>query len=101
MDKFLNFSPDTEIESPGRINLIGEHIDYNGGFVLPAAIDKVIHFKFKKRKDNFIHIESTFKIKICKLADIIKNFKNRNFKSLNEIERKLFVTYLSHKNRLS
>ena len=72
MEKFLNFLPDIEIESPGRINLIGEHIDYNGGFVLPAAIDKVIHFKFKKRKDNLIHVQSMafdnpLKIKINKL----------------------------------
>lgn len=31
------------IRAPGRINLIGEHTDYNDGFVLPAAIDKEIH----------------------------------------------------------
>ncbi len=32
------------INSPGRINLIGEHTDYNDGFVVPAAIDKSIRF---------------------------------------------------------
>lgn len=32
------------IRSPGRINLIGEHTDYNDGFVFPAAINKEIHF---------------------------------------------------------
>jgi galactokinase len=31
--------------SPGRINLLGEHLDYNGGWVLPAAIDKGIYLK--------------------------------------------------------
>lgn len=34
--------------SPGRINIIGEHIDYNDGFVLPAAINKYICFAISK-----------------------------------------------------
>ncbi|MEX2592333.1 MAG: galactokinase [Anditalea sp.] len=36
------------IRSPGRINLIGEHTDYNEGFVLPAAIDKEIYLALGK-----------------------------------------------------
>lgn len=36
------------IASPGRINLIGEHVDYNGGWVLPAAIDKYIYMAIEK-----------------------------------------------------
>ena len=44
--------------SPGRINLIGEHTDYNMGFVLPAAIDKSIYFAVNKRNDNYCKIYS-------------------------------------------
>lgn len=49
---------DVIIESPGRINLIGEHIDYNGGYVLPAAIDKKITLKFRKKDSNLGRITS-------------------------------------------
>ncbi|MEL6391943.1 MAG: galactokinase [Bacteroidota bacterium] len=36
------------VRSPGRINIIGEHLDYNGGYVLPAAIDRAIYFAVEK-----------------------------------------------------
>lgn len=39
------------LRSPGRVNLIGEHTDYNLGFVLPAAIDKAIYFAIKPRTE--------------------------------------------------
>ena len=38
--KYFGISPRALTFAPGRINLIGEHTDYNGGFVMPAAIDK-------------------------------------------------------------
>ena len=39
---------DLHVDSPGRINIIGEHTDYNNGFVLPTAIDKKIRFMLRK-----------------------------------------------------
>ncbi|HQW85389.1 MAG TPA: galactokinase family protein, partial [Ferruginibacter sp.] len=42
--------------SPGRINIIGEHTDYNDGFVLPAAIDKNIYVAISKRQDTQVHL---------------------------------------------
>lgn len=46
------------VRSPGRINLIGEHTDYNLGFVLPAAINKAIYLGIQKREDQLIKIHS-------------------------------------------
>ncbi len=47
-----------KVKSPGRINLIGEHTDYNNGFVLPAAIDKYIYIDALLRDDDVIELFS-------------------------------------------
>lgn len=47
-----------QIKAPGRINLLGEHLDYNHGVVLPAAIDKYITFDFQRSEDPTICIEA-------------------------------------------
>ncbi len=46
--KLFHSQPEALFLSPGRINIIGEHVDYNDGFVLPAAINKYICFAISK-----------------------------------------------------
>ena len=46
------------VRSPGRINLIGEHTDYNNGFVLPAEIDKAVYVAIEKRSDGKLSLFS-------------------------------------------
>lgn len=46
--------------SPARINIIGEHIDYNGGKVFPAAIDKYLYCAIRKRDDSKIIYNDLF-----------------------------------------
>ena len=41
--------PDVIASAPGRVNVIGEHLDYNGGQVLPMAIDRRIYVAIKAR----------------------------------------------------
>ena len=50
----FNNEADLCVQSPGRINIIGEHTDYNNGFVLPAAIDKKVIVGIRKREDDLI-----------------------------------------------
>jgi len=42
--------------APGRINIIGEHTDYNEGYVLPAAIDKKIYLAIKETNDSMVNL---------------------------------------------
>jgi galactokinase len=51
-------APDAIYSSPGRVNLIGEHTDYNGGFVLPGAIDKGITLAIKPNGTDKIRVFS-------------------------------------------
>jgi galactokinase len=44
------------VRSPGRVNIIGEHTDYNEGFVLPAAIDKAAYIAISLREDEQINL---------------------------------------------
>ena len=48
--------PTVIVRSPGRVNIIGEHADYNNGFVLPAAIDKAAYLAVSLRDDQEIHL---------------------------------------------
>ena len=47
-------------QAPGRVNLIGEHTDYNEGFVLPFAIDETAKVALRVRDDSRVRMLSTF-----------------------------------------
>ena len=50
--------PDVVAAAPGRVNVIGEHVDYSDGFVLPFAISNRTTVSIKKRADKVIRLAS-------------------------------------------
>jgi len=86
-----NFTPELVIESPGRINLIGEHTDYNLGYVLPTAIEKKITFKFKKNHTDkecrlfSLGFDTGFTLQLDKIARSAVEWENYVLGVLNEI----------------
>ncbi|MBU4273627.1 MAG: galactokinase [Planctomycetes bacterium] len=56
-DRFGHF-PNWIVRAPGRVNLIGEHTDYNDGFVLPMAIDRAVWIALRPRDDRIVSVYS-------------------------------------------
>jgi galactokinase len=69
------------VKAPGRINLIGEHTDYNEGFVMPAAIQKAATVYIEKREDSTIHlfaedIQESYTLNLDTVAKSSKDWAN-------------------------
>ncbi len=47
------------VRAPGRVNLIGEHTDYNDGFVFPVAIDRATFVAARPRTDRMVRVVAT------------------------------------------
>jgi len=48
----------THVTSPGRVNLLGEHVDYNQGMVMPTAIDRYVRLAAKPRTDRLVRLKA-------------------------------------------
>jgi len=61
--------------APGRVNLIGEHTDYNDGYVFPMAIDRHIGIAFQPRPDNTLHVHAADLNDTCSIN--LQNLQSR------------------------
>lgn len=78
--------------SPGRVNLIGEHTDYNMGFVLPAAIDKAIYFAISPRCDDLCNLHSVdfnehIQLQVSNISHHEKNWANYLLGVIDQIQK--------------
>lgn len=56
--EYFGVAPTHISSGPGRVNLIGEHTDYNEGFVLPVALKRDVRFAFRPRSDRHVRLHS-------------------------------------------
>jgi galactokinase len=84
--------PQLLVRSPGRINIIGEHTDYNDGFVLPAAIDKAIYMAIGMRNDPEIHLyaaefKAAHQTQLANIEKTDKEWPNYILGVVNELQQ--------------
>lgn len=77
----FGYAPRHVVRSPGRINIIGEHTDYNEGFVLPTAIDKAIYVGIETRDDDLIRLyaedfNSYFEVPLAGIRPVNEGWPN-------------------------
>jgi galactokinase len=81
------------VRSPGRVNIIGEHTDYNEGFVLPAAIDKAIYIAIGKRNDEVISLyaqdyQQSHEINLSNIVPTDKHWPNYILGIVDQLQKK-------------
>lgn len=57
-EKIYGSRPERGVRAPGRVNLIGEHTDYNHGFCLPMAIERDVRIALRRRADRRVRVAS-------------------------------------------
>ena len=80
------------IKSPGRINLIGEHTDYNMGFVMPAATDKAIYIAIAKNdlgkiRLHAINLEDTIEVDALNFEKSATSWANYLLGAVNQLQK--------------
>jgi len=78
--------------SPGRINLIGEHVDYNDGFVMPAAIDKGIWYAVAANNTDTAHfyaidLDESFSVNLSEIHPV-KGWQNYVLGVLDQVQKR-------------
>ncbi|MCP9766812.1 galactokinase [Lacihabitans sp. LS3-19] len=81
----FNKSSEIRVKAPGRINILGEHTDYNNGYVMPSAIDKGIYYSIGKRNDQKLEIYA---------IDLNQHFEAEDINNL-EIKDKTWSNHLT------
>ena len=91
---FRNFEKVFSVRSPGRINMIGEHTDYNYGFVLPTAIDRSIDLHFRNNaSENICNIYSktynkSFSFNLRKVSKSENSWENYVLGVVSEVQER-------------